>query len=544
VIINIFFGCLFGINTFILLFFTNFFLVKNSPYTNVLDLYARIHLNQGYISLFHFFWTSFWYLPATYLTLIAFTYYFLGTKLLSRAGTLTISTILILNYLEFSEYFFLNLSSIHVIMRSELVNNLLTNSINKYHPLLFYIATIQLFKPFNITYKSVSLPKAETVTIVFTLALGSWWASQEGSWGGWWNWDPSEVFGLVVMLSLVLLSHRSLRSLRTYTSIFSRISTSLLTFFVYFFIQVNFDIVSHNFGTKIDTYVSTLNFLLLLSLCIYILSIKTYLVVNRRFTTNLILFPTFLYARTVSNSSRFVKLTQVLPKTYVSFLVLALVASSFSLLVNDFLWKFLAVNAVNYFIDYTVVVVLITLVIFFILWDVHYASLAMYFALYLQQPYLLILLPLIKCRFNRTTLAHLTILLSFLVNLTLVPKTVTHWSPLWESFTFRLLDLPSHQNIAVSLNQLNLGISPKNLMQSHFTEYPYSFLSVGSSNETHMFTHIVTLSTFVQELFVGSTLARSSVKVVNFDLNVIIALVLSSLAYLVSTFFTKKVIVF
>jgi hypothetical protein len=58
-------------------------------------------------------------------------------------------------------------------MRSELVNNLLTNSINKYHPLLFYIATIQLFKPFNITYKSVSLPKAETVTIVFTLALGS-----------------------------------------------------------------------------------------------------------------------------------------------------------------------------------------------------------------------------------------------------------------------------------------------------------------------------------------------------------------------------------
>jgi hypothetical protein len=81
-------------------------------------------------------------------------------------------------------------------------------------------------------------------------------------------------------------------------------------------------------------------------------------------------------------------------------------------------------------------------------------------------------------------------------------------------------------------------------MQSHFTEYPYSFLSVGSSNETHMFTHIVTLSTFVQELFVGSTLARSSVKVVNFDLNVIIALVLSSLAYLVSTFFTKKVIVF
>lgn len=543
-IINLFFACLFGTNSLILLFFTNFFLGKNSPYTNVLDLYARIHLNQGYISLFHFFWTSFWYLPATYLTLIAFTYYFLGTKILSRSSTFLISIILILNYLEFSEYFFLNLSSTHIIMRSELVNNLLTNSINKYHPLLFYVATIQLFKPFNINSKSISLPKVETVTIIFTLALGSWWASQEGSWGGWWNWDPSEVFGLVVMLSLVLLSHRSLRSLRTYTSIFSRISTSLLTFFVYFFIQVNFDIVSHNFGTKIDTYVSTLNFLLLLSFCICALSIKTYVIVNKRSTLNLILFPTFLCARTMYNSRHSLKWIRVLPKTYVSSLVLVLVVSSFSLLVNDFLWKFLAVNAANYFIDYTAAVALITLVIFFILWDLHYAFLTTYLALYLQQPYLLLLLPLIKFRFNRTMLAHLTILLSFSVNLTLVPKTVTYWSPLWESFTCRLLDLPHHQNIVVSLNQLNLGISPKNLTQSNLTEYPYGFLGVGSSNEIHMFTHIITLSTFIQELLVGSTLARSSVKVANFDLNAIIALVLLSLTYLASTFFTKKVIVF
>jgi hypothetical protein len=96
----------------------------------------------------------------------------------------------------------------------------------------------------------------------------------------------------------------------------------------------------------------------------------------------------------------------------------------------------------------------------------------------------------------------------------------------------------------VSLNQLNLGVTPKNLIQNRFIEYPYGFLSAGSSNETHMFTHVITLSTLMQELLVGDTLFRSSVKVENFDLNVITALALISLIYLALTFSAKKVIVF
>ena len=30
--------------------------------------------------------------------------------------------------------------------------------------------------------------------------MGGLWAYQEGSWGGWWDWDISEVFGLFIYL--------------------------------------------------------------------------------------------------------------------------------------------------------------------------------------------------------------------------------------------------------------------------------------------------------------------------------------------------------
>ena len=46
-----------------------------------------------------------------------------------------------------------------------------------------------------------------SIILTITLYFGGWWALQEGSWGGWWNWDASEVLGLITLLYLILAVH-------------------------------------------------------------------------------------------------------------------------------------------------------------------------------------------------------------------------------------------------------------------------------------------------------------------------------------------------
>lgn len=167
------------------------------------------------------------------------------------------------------------------------------------------------------------------------------------------------------MLNTILAGHYSLRTLRVYLSIRNRIVTSLTISLIYVFIQLNFDIVSHNFGTKVITYVSSLTFLLLLSCTTLLLGIRAYWVTNNQFISNFLLLPKFFYNQTTSGGSGFSKLVRLLPKTYITAIVLVLITSSFSLLVNDFLWKFLVINTLNYVIDYPITVVLVTLVVLF-----------------------------------------------------------------------------------------------------------------------------------------------------------------------------------
>ena len=107
---------------------------------------------------------------------------------------------------------------------SENFNNLLINSINKYHPLLLYISifvfyfTILLFyyflkKPNYVLFLKIQIFIKFFIQnyikyIIFSLFLGSFWALQEGSWGGWWNWDPSEVLGLLILFFYIYFFHK------------------------------------------------------------------------------------------------------------------------------------------------------------------------------------------------------------------------------------------------------------------------------------------------------------------------------------------------
>jgi cytochrome c biogenesis factor len=85
----------------------------------------------------------------------------------------------------------------------EHINILLKNSVNKIHPLLLYSSSYIFFLSLPLIFFSKRTKhlylevystifvfnqlKQVLVFILVALFLGSWWALQEGSWGGWWN---------------------------------------------------------------------------------------------------------------------------------------------------------------------------------------------------------------------------------------------------------------------------------------------------------------------------------------------------------------------
>ena len=152
-------------------------------------------------------------------------------------------------------------------------NNLLTNPLNKYHPILFFSSFIFIFKIVQLTnvyqiyrnsfytnffllnlYKSGITKLFLYLSISLTsLYLGSWWALQEGSWGGWWNWDSSEVFGLLILTFILLVLHTLYINLFIQKFIFF-VFYILLVLSIYAIIQMGYSVVSHNFGLNIINY--------------------------------------------------------------------------------------------------------------------------------------------------------------------------------------------------------------------------------------------------------------------------------------------------
>jgi len=157
-------------------------------------------------------------------------------------------------------------------INSELLNSLLQNSINKFHPALLYIPLLWLVTvcfysgkgPFYFIEYWVmrSTSFYMLLLLIYTMCLGSWWALQEGSWGGWWNWDPSEVFGLVTILIYLSVVHSLKDFMYKYKSRFylTVVISSLLV--IYILIQLNFEVVSHNFGTRTNLFINFFNVLL------------------------------------------------------------------------------------------------------------------------------------------------------------------------------------------------------------------------------------------------------------------------------------------
>ena len=256
------------------LFFTKF-----TACSGLLDLWSRTSLNTFYINVFHFFWTNLWYLYLFFFYII-YIYYFFRIKYIKSIVCYIVILFFIFNYCIYTEIIFNNVFNSFLLTNSELLNILLKNSVNKIHPFLLYSSTSTFFLLLLGIYSThdantlnfISIMsqqatfffKKTLVSILVALYLGSWWALQEGSWGGWWNWDASEFLGLLVLYLLLTLFHVS-RNLTSVHNLHYTLTQSLTYIFIYFFmLQLNFTTISHNFGFRTLKFLNTELLLLLL----------------------------------------------------------------------------------------------------------------------------------------------------------------------------------------------------------------------------------------------------------------------------------------
>lgn len=326
--------------------------------TPILDFHSRALDYDFVLNRFYFFWTNFFYL---YHFLNALVLYLIIHKFSRQVFWLLfwLTLPLLSNCVLIYDYWLLNLEIKQ--LSAELLNSLLLNSINKFHPLLFYLTTLfvmlyslQLFNRAKFYIRTGlrhnSLMFALQI-LVLTLFLGAWWALQEGSWGGWWNWDPSEVLGLLAVLNYLNLIH-SKRSpnVKKKNLIYLTFASQSLVL-IYLLIQLNFDLVSHNFGTRTNTFASTLELLtsetlVLLILIPFLIFLKTNLLIFRK--------------NNLPNFSLYNPLLLLLTLTLLYF--------SFKLLITDSLWQFVLFNSSNYFFNLQLIILYLSMLLALYTW--------------------------------------------------------------------------------------------------------------------------------------------------------------------------------
>lgn len=327
--------------------------------TPVLDTFARVYNDDFIINKLYFFWTNFFYLyyfVITLLTLVVLYPIFYKKAYITPALLIILAT----HALALEDYWLCTPQILYT--NFELLNPLLLNSINKFHPLLFYITTLNVIS-FSLVSFSVtgSFPQYNCkcailfkglLLLLITLCLGSWWAIQEGSWGGWWNWDPSYVLGLLVILQYLSMIHLKQLGFFKKRFIIFLIVASTLLLFIYLLIQLNFDLVSHNFGTRTDTFanlseVLTLEFVLLVVYVVFLIYFQ---------------FRIILIMLVPSNNT-------LVHNQVLLVAVSVLLYFSFKLLFADYLWQVVALNATNYWFNLKLVVVYLVSALLYYLWN-------------------------------------------------------------------------------------------------------------------------------------------------------------------------------
>lgn len=247
--------------------------VQFSGEVYVFDGLIRGDCGRSPITEYASLWTLFFYVPTWLMALFLASHCALGGPS-SRA--VTVLTLACLPYLGDMGAVWASASTSFVLdPLSPQLNLLLLNPLNKYHPFLLYSA-LALSLHLTLSYSRLltnvgyslpfgmgeggtkSLRNLTSGFIVSALYAGSWWALQEGTWGGWWNWDPSEVLGLLILLPLIFCWHQRGRPVSESMNSYRFGLGAWCTGVAYVLIQLNFEAVSHNFGIQLFFFFITI----------------------------------------------------------------------------------------------------------------------------------------------------------------------------------------------------------------------------------------------------------------------------------------------
>ena len=320
-----------------------------------LDLFSRFNLSDSIINWFNFYWTSNLYLSLVFF-FVSLSLVFL-TKTAGKVYSMGLICILFLWFLENSHFLVINsIYTLSSVMASE-VNTLLTNNLNKYHPLILYVGAFSL--P-TLVYYTVTNFQNQTlfsiasafflfqklllrffIVIFWALFLGSWWALQEGTWGGRWNWDASEVLGLLVFLFYYIEIHLP-QTFYKFTQKFQKLFLfTLLILLSYYFIQLNFELTSHSFGTRFNHFFNNhFFFLQMITLLTSLVVINSFFVAWSRIQN----YGLIVYRPNGLTTSPFSNYMLVLATT----LIVTLIFFSYTPLINYFFWQFFKFNSFNW----------------------------------------------------------------------------------------------------------------------------------------------------------------------------------------------------
>lgn len=409
-------------------------LLQGLGYGWCFDFLTRTNANDAFISCYYFWWTSLTYVPFFFFSLFLIFFGWLHSHSSSLLPWLM--SVFFVGYLtEFADYHTLNVAWVQENSALQGLNVLLTNALNRYHPFIFYSSSILLFVFSSYYFTSISTGNAFSgavftrlsVILLWTAAsvniialwLGSWWALQEGTWGGWWNWDSSETFGLLVLITILALSHAAYSKRTTYRLCIKVLASIGGLVLSYFFIQLNFDLVSHNFGSKFFFFFNNNLFFLEVSCFIIILMFGWLVWIGSLRRNNISYSPVQRFTRMGFFS---------LPKYVPALVVIIWIIWSYKPLLNYFFWNFFSINVLN--LEWSIQ--LVNYVAFFslITWlGSFYRSLGLSLVL-LSASWTIWISPLLLLSWGRpvTLVFHTTLLLISSLNLVLSDFGVITWA--------------------------------------------------------------------------------------------------------------------
>lgn len=537
-----------NINQVLTLLSISIFFCYGNYNLNWYDIFSRVLSNEFYINLYYFLWTSFWYIPL--LILLIITWQFINSVYIKHILIIVFLVLLLINTItDIHMYWTLNTNPYFLPTKSEHYNNLLLNSINKFHPGILYwtsLLIITYWLSFNLYYISSlsrfylnyteipTLPNFiwSSLILLVTLGLGGWWALQEGSWGGWWNWDPSEVFGLLIFFFYLVHIHRKTGKQHYLNTWYHNVLICLLLLQVYFFTQLNFDLVSHNFGTKIDNFIDNTNLytIIVLTSFLYITRI-TYM---KQGVSKLLL----------STQTYFSYQPLELIKLYVliiSFLFIYELTYSLIPLFNDFLWKLLNINIANsilIFEKYNLEVMYLILLFF---WK--YNQLLTLFILFNVWSYWILLTLYISVPRKISLLTHWFISFFMWSSLLTLAYIFTEWSFTLTPHNSNLNVINTYvSQILLNVNNISLDYTQTQYIRGELW-FSWNTVWTDTTPEVYSFLYYFTKDISTQLMVIGSKLFTFSININDIlSLNLVYMFMVLVLLFLYHFFAPKKII--